>query len=204
MPDLAALILAVEAMVLSCGGYLDDWLGGPAIKFGFRVQTSRMAGTSVCPTSATEQPDGPLVHMRSISEPTERALLALAIASWKENGRVHAAFVHELWARAPDGASMFADMAAETEHRRRLTDGRIERVGLRVPLIPRQDMRGWACCKPGGQVRQFGSSLCSDAYGGRSATPASPVNKLRPAQPVSRFARCPCTARRRCVAGFAA
>ena len=61
--------------------------------------------------------------MRNFSELTERDLLALAISSEEEDGRVYADFAHELRDEYPGSAKMFSDMAAEeNEHRRKLMD----------------------------------------------------------------------------------
>jgi len=48
--------------------------------------------------------------MRPFSDLSERELLALAIASEEEDGRVYADFAHELQADYPDSARVFSDM----------------------------------------------------------------------------------------------
>lgn len=61
--------------------------------------------------------------MHNFSDLAERDLLALAISSEEEDGRVYADFAHDLREDYPGSAQMFADMAAEeNEHRRRLID----------------------------------------------------------------------------------
>ncbi len=95
--------------------------------------------------------------MRSFTDLTERDLLALAISSEEEDGRVYADFSHELRDDYPDSARMFADMASEeNEHRRRLIDVFAERFGPHIPLVQRQEVRGWVQRKPGWQVRAMG------------------------------------------------
>ena len=95
--------------------------------------------------------------MRNLSELTERDLLALAISSEEEDGRVYADFAHDLRDDYPGSAQMFADMAAEeNEHRRRLIDAFAERFGPHIPLVQRQHVKGWVQRKPGWQVRAMG------------------------------------------------
>ncbi len=88
---------------------------------------------------------------------TERDLLALAISSEEEDGRVYADFAHELRDTYPASAAMFADMAAEeNQHRRSLIDTFVERFGEHIPLIRRQDVRGWVQRRSPWVVRQRG------------------------------------------------
>ncbi len=95
--------------------------------------------------------------MRNFSELTERDLLALAISSEEEDGRVYADFAHDLRDEYPGSAQMFADMAAEEhEHRRKLIDVFAERFGSHIPLVQRQEVRGWVQRKPAWQVRAMG------------------------------------------------
>lgn len=95
--------------------------------------------------------------MRSFTDLTECDLLAPAISSEEEDGRVHADFSHEPRDDYPDSARIFADMASEENgHRRRLIDVFAERFGPHIPLVQRQEVRGWLQRKPGWQVRAMG------------------------------------------------
>ncbi len=95
--------------------------------------------------------------MRRFSDLTERDLLALAISSEEEDGRIYADFAHEMQQGDPDSARMFSDMAAEEdEHRRRLIDAFTDRFGPHIPLVRRQDIRGWVQRTPGWKVRAVG------------------------------------------------
>ena len=81
--------------------------------------------------------------MRSFAELNEREILALAIASEEEDGRVYADFAEHLRDRYPDSASVFEDMAAEEDgHRRALLDLYVARFGTHIPLITRREVRG--------------------------------------------------------------
>ena len=81
--------------------------------------------------------------MRRFTDLTERELLALAISSEEEDGRIYADFSYELREAYPASAAMFADMAAEeNEHRRSLIDLFVQRFGDHIPLLRRQDVGG--------------------------------------------------------------
>ena len=82
--------------------------------------------------------------MRDFPSLTEREILALAISSEEEDGRVYADFAERLRAEYPASARVFLDMSAEeNEHRRSLIDLYVERFGQHIPLIRRQDVRGF-------------------------------------------------------------
>ena len=81
--------------------------------------------------------------MRSFSELTEREVLALAISSEEEDGRIYADFAHGLQDNYADTAKIFTDMAAEEgEHRRMLIDMYVSKFGDHIPLVRREDVKG--------------------------------------------------------------
>ena len=95
--------------------------------------------------------------MKSLSELTEREVLALAISNEEEDGRIYADFAHSLRDEYPDTAQMFVDMAAEeSEHRRQLIETFVARFGDHIPLIRRQDVKGNVARKAVWQVRPLG------------------------------------------------
>lgn len=95
--------------------------------------------------------------MRTFSRLTEREILALAISSEEEDGRIYADFAESLREEYPDSARVFDDMAEEeSEHRRMLIDSYVGRFGSHIPLVRRQDVRGAVARKPAWQVRQLG------------------------------------------------
>ncbi len=76
---------------------------------------------------------------------SEREILALAISSEEEDGRIYADFAERLREDFPDSARIFADMALEEgEHRRSLIDLYADKFGQHIPLIRRQDVAGFA------------------------------------------------------------
>ncbi|MDR3536445.1 MAG: ferritin family protein [Acetobacteraceae bacterium] len=91
--------------------------------------------------------------MRNFSELTEREVLALAIANEEEDGRIYLDVAEGLREDYPASAQMFTEMAAEEgEHRRRLLDLYRSRFGEHIPLIRRQDIRGFIQHKPVWQI----------------------------------------------------
>ena len=87
--------------------------------------------------------------MRNFDELTEREMLALAICSEEEDGRIYADFAERLGADFAASAQVFRDMAhEESEHRRALIELYREKFGEHIPLIRRQDVRGFVTRKP--------------------------------------------------------
>ena len=92
--------------------------------------------------------------MRNFDELSEKEVLALAIGNEEEDGRIYADFAEGLRADYPASAKVFAEMAAEEgEHRRQLLDLYREKFGEHIPLIRRQDVRGFVQHKPIWQIR---------------------------------------------------
>lgn len=95
--------------------------------------------------------------MRNFSELTEREILALAIGSEEEDARIYTDLAEGLREEYPGSAQVFTDMVAEEhEHRRRLLDLYQEKFGSHIPLVRRQDVRGFIARKPIWQVRPLG------------------------------------------------
>ena len=87
--------------------------------------------------------------MRNFNELSEREVLALAITNEEEDGRIYLDFADRLRADYPASASVFTAIAAEEgDHRRRLFDIYRERFGEHIPLIRRQDVRGFLQPQP--------------------------------------------------------
>jgi rubrerythrin len=82
--------------------------------------------------------------MKKFHELTEREVLALAIALEEEDERVYADFAEGLRADYPASAAMFEGMREEESgHRRRLIELFRQKFGEHIPLIRRQDVRGF-------------------------------------------------------------
>ncbi len=92
--------------------------------------------------------------MRNFDDLSEREMLALAIANEEEDSRIYADFADGLVADYPASAQMFTEMAAEENgHRRQLIDLFVKKFGEHIPLIRRQDIRGYIPQTPVWQVR---------------------------------------------------
>ena len=95
--------------------------------------------------------------MRSFTDLDEKEILALAISSEEEDGRIYADFAESLREEYPDSARIFDDMAAEeSDHRRSLIDAYVHKFGNHIPLVRRQDVRGAVSRRPAWQIRPLG------------------------------------------------
>jgi erythrin-vacuolar iron transport family protein len=95
--------------------------------------------------------------MRAFSELTEREILALAISAEEEDRRIYADYADGLKADYPASAQVFSGMAEEEdEHRRRLIETYRQRFGEHIPLIRRQDVRGFIRHEPVWMMRPLG------------------------------------------------
>jgi rubrerythrin len=95
--------------------------------------------------------------MRNFDDLSEREMLALAVANEEEDGRIYADFADSLRENFPSTAKMFTEMAAEENvHRRWLIDLFVSKFGEHIPLIRRQDIKGYIVRKPIWQFRPLG------------------------------------------------
>ncbi len=95
--------------------------------------------------------------MRDFAELTERDVLALAIGLEEEHGRIYADYADGLRESFPASAKVFVEMAEEEhQHRRMLLDLFVEKFGAHIPLIRRQDVKGFIRLEPHWMVRPLG------------------------------------------------
>src|SRR3954452_11454872 len=88
---------------------------------------------------------------------TEQEILALAISSEEDDARIYADVAEGLRAEYPATAKMFEEMQAEElEHHRGLLELYRTRFGDHVPLIRRDDVRGFIRRRPLWLVRPLG------------------------------------------------
>jgi len=81
---------------------------------------------------------------RDFSSLSEQEILALAISSEEDDGRIYLAYAEFLRENYPGSAAIFEEMAAEEDgHRRRLIDLYRKRFGERIVLIRRDHVRGY-------------------------------------------------------------
>ncbi|ACA20120.1 Rubrerythrin [Methylobacterium sp. 4-46] len=85
----------------------------------------------------------------ALSDLTDREVLALAIQAEEEDGRIYREIAERLREHYPASAQVFREMAsAESDHRRQLLDLFEERYGDHIPLIRREDVKGFVRRKP--------------------------------------------------------
>src|ERR1700730_5249015 len=95
--------------------------------------------------------------MKSFDQLTEPEILALAISSEEEDGRTYADFAEGLREEHPDTSLVFSVMAGEEDgHRRALIDLYLSKFGNHIPVVRRQDVRGFVQRKKLWQVRLQG------------------------------------------------
>jgi rubrerythrin len=88
---------------------------------------------------------------------SEKEILALAIQLEEEDARVYSDFAEGLRDTYPSTAKMFEDMQAEeSRHRQSLIDLYQQRFGNHIPLIRRQDVKGFVERRPEWLVRPLG------------------------------------------------
>jgi rubrerythrin len=95
--------------------------------------------------------------VKRFAELTEQEILALAITNEEEDSRIYRGFAEGLRAQYPASAKMFEEMAdEEVRHRAMLFDLYRGKFGEYLPLIRRQDVRGFVRHKPLWLVRPLG------------------------------------------------
>ncbi len=95
--------------------------------------------------------------MRNFDSLSEREMLALAISLEEEDERVYADYADGLRQDFPASAAVFDSMREEeSSHRRRLIEIYQKRFGDHIPLIRRQDVKGFVTRKPVWLVRPLG------------------------------------------------
>jgi rubrerythrin len=86
---------------------------------------------------------------KSFSHLDEREILALAIVLEEEDGRIYGEFAERMRKSYPNTASVLSTMQEEeAQHRRRLTEIYRSRFGDYIPLLRRQDVKGFINRKP--------------------------------------------------------
>ena len=94
---------------------------------------------------------------RNFKDLSEREILALAITQEEEDGRIYGDFVEGLRETYPATAKIFEEMQAEEDgHRRALIEMYRLRFGEHIPLIRRQDVKGFVDRRPVWLVRPLG------------------------------------------------
>ncbi|WP_269930807.1 iron exporter MbfA [Aminobacter sp. HY435] len=94
---------------------------------------------------------------RAFDSLTEQEILALAISSEEDDGRIYRAYADGLRDEYPQSAKLFEAMAEEEDgHRDQLIEQHRKRFGERIPLIRREHVKGYYERKPDWLVRPLG------------------------------------------------
>jgi len=95
--------------------------------------------------------------LKRFSDLSEQEILALAISNEEEDSRVYLEFAEGLRQTYPASAQVFDEMAAEeSQHRSRLFQLYRSQFGDYLPLLRRQDVRGFVRHRPLWLVRPLG------------------------------------------------
>jgi len=95
--------------------------------------------------------------MRSFKSLNEQEILALAIALEEEDARIYGDFAAGLQESAPATAKILNEMREEEDgHRHRLIELHRQKFGEHIPLIRRQDIKGFVERRPVWLVRPLG------------------------------------------------
>ncbi len=98
--------------------------------------------------------------MRSFDSLSEQEILSLAISLEEEDARIYDDFADGLRTTFPAQAEEFRKMRTEEDgHRHRLIDLHRSRFGDHIPLIRREDVKGFVKRKPVWLVRPLGLSV---------------------------------------------
>jgi erythrin-vacuolar iron transport family protein len=94
---------------------------------------------------------------RTFDSLSEQEILALAISSEEDDGRIYRAYADGLRDDFPQSAKLFDGMAEEEDdHRDRLIEMHRARFGERIPLIRREHVQGYYQRRPDWLVRPLG------------------------------------------------
>ena len=101
---------------------------------------------------------------KNFKDLSDREVLALAISLEEEDGRIYGEFVEGLSESFPATAKLLKEMQAEeSDHRTRLIDLYQQRFGSHIPLIRRQDVKGFVSRPAVWLVRPIGPSAVRNA-----------------------------------------
>src|SRR5262249_11834606 len=95
--------------------------------------------------------------MRNFDSLSEREVLALAISLEEEDARIYADFAEGLQADYPEAAAKLREMRTQEDgHRHRLLELYRQKFGEHIPLVRRQDIKGFVGRRPTWLVRPLG------------------------------------------------
>ena len=99
-----------------------------------------------------------VAHRRQFKNLSEQEVLALAISSEEDDGRIYRWYAQRLAGDYPQSATVFEQMAVEEdEHRASLTDEHRRRFGDTIPLIRREHVAGFYHRRPVWLIQNLGA-----------------------------------------------
>ena len=103
---------------------------------------------------------GQSTMLKKFKDLTEKEILAIAIAAEEEDGRIYGEFADALREEYPSTAQMFEEMREEeVVHRDRLFAMFRQRFGDHIPLIRRENVKGFLQRRPVWLVRPLGVNI---------------------------------------------
>ncbi len=97
------------------------------------------------------------LNRKRFKDLSEQEILALAISSEEDGGRIYRGYAENLREEYPDSAAIFEGMAAEENgHRQRLIDLHTTRFGSTIPLIRREHVSGYYARTPVWLIENLG------------------------------------------------
>jgi rubrerythrin len=95
--------------------------------------------------------------MKQFSQLSEQEILALAISLEEDDARIYSDYAKKLEADYPASAKIFVEMAREEgRHRARLLDMYRKKFGEHIPLLRRQDVKGFISRRPVWMIEPLG------------------------------------------------
>jgi erythrin-vacuolar iron transport family protein len=115
---------------------------------------------ALCDAAFSKGSRGRNLIKKAFKDLTEKEIVALAIASEEEDGRIYGEFADALRESYPATAAMFEEMREEEAvHRDRLLAMFKERFGDHIPLIRRENVKGFLTRRPTWLVRPLGVNV---------------------------------------------
>lgn len=98
-----------------------------------------------------------LMNRKRFDDLSEQEIIALAISSEEDDGRIYRGYAETLRSEYPDSAAIFDGMASEENgHRQRLIDLHKTRFGPVIPLIRREHVSGYYARTPVWLIENLG------------------------------------------------
>jgi rubrerythrin len=115
---------------------------------------------ALCDAAFSKESRGRNLIKKAFKDLTEKEIVALAIASEEEDGRIYGEFADALRESYPATAAMFEEMREEEAvHRDRLLATFKERFGDHIPHIRRENVKGFLTRRPTWLVRPLGVNV---------------------------------------------